>query len=62
MIYLVTTCIEEIIVEVGIRLEQVGLDSFRWLDGHFGAVLQDEDGELGAGHTGEPQAEVTVHL
>lgn len=56
------TGVEELVAEAAVGLEQVGLDPARWLNGHFGAVLQDGHWELVARQAGEPQAEVPVHL
>ena len=60
--HLLGTRVEELVVEAGVGFEQVGLDALGRLDGHLGAVLEDEDRELGTGHARQPQPEVTVHL
>ena len=54
--------VEEVVAEAGVRPQQVGLDALWRLHGHLGPVLQDVDRELGARHTRQPQAEVTVNL
>lgn len=54
--------VEEVVAEAAVGLEQVGLDTTWWLNGHLGAVLQDGHWELVAGQAGEPQAKVPVHL
>ena len=43
------TRVEEVITQAAVGLEQVGLDSSRWLNGHLGAILQDGHWELVAG-------------
>ena len=58
--YLLSTRIEEIVAKTAIRLQQVRLDATRGLHCHLGSVLQDEDGELRAWHTGQPEAEVAM--
>ena len=60
--YLVSTGIEEFVGEARVGLEEVGLQPPGRFHGHLGAVLEDVDGELLAGHTGQPQAEVAVDL
>jgi len=53
---------QEVGGEAQVSLQQVGLDAPGRLHGHLGAVLENGDGELVAGQTGQPQAEVPVHL
>ena len=54
--------IKFVISEGAVGPQKVGLDALGGLHRHLGAVLQDEDGELVTGHTGQPQTEVTMHL
>lgn len=61
-LYLVTTRVEEIVGESGVGLEQIGFESSGWFYSHLGAVLEDVDRELVAGHTGQPQTEIPVYL
>ena len=58
----VATSAKPVLSEACVGLEQVGLDALGRLHCHLGGVLQDEDGEFLAGHRGQPQAEVSVHL
>ena len=46
----------------GIGAQQAGAQPFGCLVGHLDAILEDGDGEEGAGVAGEPHAEVAVDL
>lgn len=56
------TGVQVVIAQVYVRLQQIGLYSSWGLNGHFGSILEDGHWKLVTRQTGEPKAEVPVHL